>query len=145
MSNLQVKKLYEDLLTSWNRRDAPAFAALFTETGAVVGFDGSQYEGRNQIESELGKIFHDHPTPAYVGKVREISFVTSDVAILRAIAGLVPPGQADLNPDLNAVQSLVAVRRGEQWGISLFQNTPAQLHLNPDERAKLTEELRELL
>jgi len=30
-------------------------------------------------------------------------------AVLRAVVGMVPPGQSDLNPQLNALQTLVAM------------------------------------
>lgn len=68
-----------------------------------------------------------------------------DVALLRAVAGLLPHGQADLNPAANAIQSLVAVRRDGAWRIALFQNTPAQFHGRPELAEQLTAELRELL
>jgi uncharacterized protein (TIGR02246 family) len=77
--------------------------------------------------------------------VREVRFLTPDVAVLRAVAGLVPAGTRDLNPDLNAVQSLVAARHGGQWRVELYQNTPAAFHGRPEESAALTAELRALL
>ena len=47
-------------------------AALFAAHGNVVGFDGSQMNGRQEIEDHLSQIFADHPTPAYVARVREV-------------------------------------------------------------------------
>jgi hypothetical protein len=55
---------------------------------------------------------------------------------------MVAPGNSDINPTLNAVQSLVAVRRDDTWQIQLFQNTPAAFHGRPAEVEALTEELR---
>ena len=63
--------------------------------------------------------------------------------MLRAVAGMVPAGQDDLLPALNAVQSLVAVQREGQWRIALFQNTPAAFHGRPEAVEALTEELRQ--
>jgi len=62
MSRKQAVPLYTRLLEAWNRRDSDAFASLFTETGSVVGFDGSQMNGRGEIASELHAIFANHPT-----------------------------------------------------------------------------------
>lgn len=137
--------VYQRLLEGWNTRDAAAFAALFDEEGNVVGFDGSPMNGRVEIEATLRQIFADHVTAAYVGKVRGVRFLTSDVAVLRAVVGMVPPGGADINPAVNAVQTLVAAWRSGQWRIALFQNTPAQFHGRPELSAALTEELRQLL
>lgn len=145
MDETQIRKLFEDLLAAWNDRDAARYAALFAEDGNVVGFDGSQYNGRAEIEAEIGKIFADHETAAYVWKVREVRFLSGEAALLRAVAGLLPRGQSDLNPAANAIQSLVAAKEGDAWRIALFQNTPAQFHMRPDLAEKLTEELRQLI
>jgi uncharacterized protein (TIGR02246 family) len=140
-----ISALYQHLLDGWNQRDAAAYAALFAEDASVIGFDGSQMNGRADIVAQIGQIFADHPTSRYVGKIREVRLLTPDAAILRAVVGMVPPGQSDLNPAVNAIQSLVAARHASQWLIALFQNTPAQFHGRPDLAQQLTDELRELL
>ena len=144
-SNLEeepaIRKLYQHLLDSWNKRNAIGFASLFTETGHVIGFDGSQYTGRTEIEAEISKIFAGHMTATYVSKIREIRWLTQDVAILRAVVGMRPPGQTKLNPNVNAIQTLTAVKHEHQWQIELFQNTPAQFHGRPELAQQLTEEL----
>ena len=58
---------------------------------------------------------------------------------------MVPPGQQDLNPAVNAVQTLVAAKHEGKWRIELYQNTPAQFHGRPDLAQRLTDELRKLL
>ena len=140
-----ISDLYHQLLDAWNRRDAGAFAKLFTTDGSLVGFDGSTVNGRAEIESHLRPIFADHPTAAYVSKIREVRFLSPDTALLRAVVGMIPPGQQDINPERNAVQSLVAVKQNGAWRIALYHNTPAQFHGRPDESAALTAELRELV
>jgi uncharacterized protein (TIGR02246 family) len=140
-----IRSLYHNLLNAWNKRDAHAFAALLTLDGNVVGFDGSQMNGQSEVESTLSQIFTDHQTAAYVGKVREIRFLAPDVAVLRAVSGMVPPGGSDINPAVNTIQSLVAVKVDNQWRIALYQNTPAAFHGRPDLTESLTNELRQLL
>lgn len=141
----EVRALYQQLLQCWNDRDAAAFASLFTEDGSSIGFDGSQMTGRSEIETTLNQIFSNHPTGRYVNKIREVRFLTSDVAIVRAVVGMVPPDQSDLKPELNAIQTLVAVKQESTWRIALFQNTPAQFHGRPELAEELSEELRELI
>jgi uncharacterized protein (TIGR02246 family) len=140
-----VRSVYHGLLDAWNTRDAAAYAALFDDGANVVGFDGSQMTGRSEIETTLAQIFAHHQTAAYVSRVREVRRLTPDVTILRAAVGMVPPGQTDINPAVNAIQTLVAVRRDGGWRIALFQNTPAQFHGRPELAHQLTEELRQLL
>jgi uncharacterized protein (TIGR02246 family) len=140
-----VRALHEQLLAAWNGRDAAGFADLFTREGYVVGFDGSQMEGREQIATEIGAVFADHVTATYVAKIEGLRFLTPDVAVLRAAVGMIPPGQAELNPAANALQTLVATRSDNGWRIAVFQNTPAQFHGRPELVARMTDELRALL
>ncbi len=140
-----VRSLYHELLDRWNRRNAEDMAALFARDGGLVGFDGSPLDGRADIESHLRQIFADHPTAAFVGKVRGVRFLTPEVAVLRAVAGMVPPGQTDLNPAVNTVQTVVAAKHDGRWQIAVFQNTPAAFHGRPEQREQLTEELRQVL
>lgn len=58
---------------------------------------------------------------------------------------MVPPGQADLSPAVNSVQTLIAVKDRASWRIALFQNTPAAFHGRPEASAALTDELRQVL
>lgn len=145
MDERAVHTLYKDLLDAWNRRDARDYAALFSDGGFVVGFDGSSHDDPTEIESILGQIFADHPTAAYVGTVRNVSFLNTDVAVLRAVAGMVRPGESDLFPPANAIQTLVAQRRNSEWRVAAFQNTPAAFHGRPELAERLTAELREVL
>jgi uncharacterized protein (TIGR02246 family) len=132
-------------MEGWNQRSADAFAAPFAEDGELIGFDGSQNIGREEIASTLQRIFADHPTVPYVSKVRSVRLLRPDVAVLRAIAGMVPPGRSDIEPALNAHHTVVTARSGGAWHIVLFQNTPAQFHGRPELVQQLTEELRQLL
>jgi uncharacterized protein (TIGR02246 family) len=140
-----VRDLYHQLLDGWNRHSADNFADCYTEDGSSVGFDGSQMNGRAEIQSTLAQIFADHVTAAYIGKVHEVRFLTPDVAMLRAVVSMIPPGKSDINPERNAIQSLVAVKENGQWRIALFHNTPAKFDGRPELAAALTEELRQLL
>lgn len=141
----QLRALYQQLLESWNRRDAEGMAAPFAEDGEVIGFDGSQMTGRAEIATTLRQIFADHPTGSYVWNVRDVRTLTPGAAVLRAVVGMVPHGVRDINPALNAHQTVVAAKRAGQWRVVLFQNTPAQFHGRPDLAERLTAELRQLL
>jgi uncharacterized protein (TIGR02246 family) len=133
--------LYTRMLDAWNRRDADSFTGLFTEDCSIVGFDGSQMNGRAQTNAELRAIFASHPTASYVAKVREVRILGAEVALLRAVVGMVPPGQRELNPAVNAVQSVVVVLRSGTLQIALLHNTPAAFHGRPQLSEQLTNEL----
>src|SRR5258706_1729025 len=137
-----IRELYLSLLGRWNARDAAGFAALMEPDATVVGFDGSQLDGADAVEKSMRAIFKDHPTAAYVPVVRGVRLVTPEVGILRAVAGMVPPGKDDIMPERNAVQSLVAHGGGDRWRIALFQNTPARFDGRPEAVEALNRDLR---
>ncbi|MGW6916967.1 SgcJ/EcaC family oxidoreductase [Kitasatospora sp. NPDC054939] len=140
-----VCALYHRALDGWNLRDGSAFAGPFALDGEMIGFDGSHYRGRSAIAAEVGRIFAEHSTPEYVAKVRRVRALGPGVAQLDAVAGMVPDDSEQLDPALNAVQTMTAVNAGAGWRIALLQTTPAGYDLRPDLGRALTAELGELV
>ncbi len=140
-----IYDLYRQLLDAWNSQDAHAFATTFAKDGSSVGYDGSPMNGLAEIEMTLSGIFTHHKTAAYIAIVREIRFLSPQTAVLRAVVGMIPPGKTDINPERNAIQSLVAVYADNQWCIAMFQNTPARFDGRPELAEALNRELRQRL
>jgi uncharacterized protein (TIGR02246 family) len=133
--------LYHQMIDGWNARDADAMAAPLATDGLMIGFDGSQMHGRDEVAAELGSIFADHETATFVTKVRSVKALGADAALLHAVAGMVPPGGSELMPERNTIQTLVARRGDDGWSVALFQTTPAQFHGRPELTEQLTAEL----
>jgi uncharacterized protein (TIGR02246 family) len=141
----EARDVYRRLIDGWNAGDADAMAAAIASDGLVIGFDGSQMFGRDDVARQLGAIFADHETAAYVAKVRSVRPLGSQAALLHAVVGMVPPGGREIMPDGNAIQTLVAERGDDGWCAALFQTTPAQFHGRPELTEQLTAELAELV
>ena len=137
-----IVSLYTKLLAAWNAQDAAAMAALFADDGAQVGFDGSEAQGARTIHQHLAPIFRDHPTKRFVHLVREVRPLADDVALLRAVAGMVPRDSLELDESKNAIQSLVMRKGSDGWRIALFQNTPAKFDGRPEAVTAMSNELR---
>jgi uncharacterized protein (TIGR02246 family) len=133
--------LYRELLRSWNRRDARGFAALFGEAGRYVGVDGTETSGRFPIELEVSRAFERTPARPYIGLVREIRLLSENVALVSAAAGMYPPGSFRVDPSVNVLQTLLAVREHGRWRVMLYQNTPAVFQGRPDLAQQLTGDL----
>ena len=114
----------------------------FADDGEIIGFDGSEVRGRERIASYLTGIFADHKAASFVTIVRDVRAIATDVVMLRAHAGMVPPGKSEINRATNAVQTLLAVQKDDRWQIALFQNTPAAWHGREDDANALTAELQ---
>jgi uncharacterized protein (TIGR02246 family) len=138
----ECRALYSRLIEAWDKRNARDFALQFVSDGVLVGFDGSQVNGQLDIGAHLTDVFSHHQTPRYVTIVRDVRPLANDVALLRANTGLIPPDKDDIDPALNAIQSMIAVRKSDSWKIALFQNTPAAFHMRPELAKQLTDELR---
>ena len=141
----KIISIYQDLLEAWNNQNAQGMADLFAEDGEQIGFDGSLSIGRDEIFAHLEPIFKHHRTAQFVSRVKSVKFLSDKIVILRAIAGMVPPGQSDINPSVNTLHTLVVQENEGNWKIKLFQNTAAQFHGRPELVEQMTEELRQLL
>ncbi len=136
-----LKELYAALLKAWNDRNAEAMSSYFSEDAVMIGFDGSTVEGRSSIKSHLAPIFQDHPTATYVSIVRSVHDM-GEFALLRADAGMVPPGKSDIRSETIARQTLVARHDSNSWQVVQFQNTPITLDQDKPERARIYDELQ---
>jgi uncharacterized protein (TIGR02246 family) len=141
----QALALYERLLRAWTDHDADAFGAVFADDGSSVGFDGSTMNGRQEIVATIRAIFRDHRTATYIAKVREVRELGANVLLLRAVVGMTPPGAAELNPAVNAIQSVVMTGQGTDLRVALLHNTPAAFHGRPELVEQLTRELTAVL
>ena len=142
MHECGVETLYHELLDRWNQRDASGFATLFRDDGSMVGFDGTSVESAASIKDHLAEIFDNHVPPTFVAKVREIRPLGPDAALLRSVAGVLPPGGDNVDPKLNVSHVLVAARRAGEGRNDHFQNTAARFDGRPEEAEALTTELQ---
>lgn len=141
-----VRALLRQLIDGWNRGSGDAFAAPFADDGDQVAFDGSRFTGRRQI-AEFHQMLFDRflRGSRLVGKVTDVRLLTPDVALAHAIGGTVMPGERDLAPDRNSVQTLVATRRDGEWRLAALHNSRAEFVGQPEAAQTVTEALRQLL
>jgi uncharacterized protein (TIGR02246 family) len=137
----EVLALYLTFIQQWNNRDAAAMAACCANNCTLIGFDGSLIQGRQNIERQLSGIFADHATPRYVTLPAKVTFLHAQIAQLLAHVGMVATGKDQVDPALNAVQSVTLVKQNGHWLIEQYQNTPAQYHNNPQATQALTADL----
>jgi uncharacterized protein (TIGR02246 family) len=101
----KILTLYHEILKQWNQLNAAGMANLFEDDGDLIGFDGSRFNGKGEIEKHLSYVFANYPTPKYVGKMRSVRFLNPEVGVLIAVGGLVEPDRHDICQELNAVQT----------------------------------------
>jgi uncharacterized protein (TIGR02246 family) len=141
-----IRELYRQVMDGWNRGSGEGFAAPFADDGEQVAFDGTRFHGRQQI-AEFHQMLFDRflGGSRLIGKITDIRFLRPDVALAHAIGGTVMPGQTDLEPSRNSVQTLVAVKDNGAWRLASLHNSRAEFVSQPEAAAAMTEELRQLL
>ena len=121
----EIRQLQARQQDAWNRHDAKAYAALFSEDGDVVNVVGWWWKGRREIERQL--------TAAYAVAFREsrltiadveVRFLARDVAVAHVRwtmeGARTPPS---IPEPRQGIQMQVLHKRGGTWQIAAFQNT----------------------
>lgn len=108
---IAIRSLYQQLMDGWNKGNGEAFAASFAEDGDLVGFDGTHLNARQNIISFHRQLFDNYVKDSrLVGNVRNVRFLTHDVAVMHVVGGTIMAGQTDIEPERNSVQTLVATK-----------------------------------
>ena len=119
-----VRAVYQQFMDAWNQGSGTALAAVFTEDGDLVGFDGTHFEGRQQIAPFHQQLFDKWLKGSrLVGEVKDVRFLSPDVALMHAVGGTVMRGKSEPSPERDSIQTLVATREDGEWRLAAFQNT----------------------
>ena len=122
-----IRKLENQQAETWNRHDAKAYAALFTDDADVVNVLGWWWKGRPQLESKL--------TAAYAYVFREsvltiaetdVKFLTPDIAVAHVRWSMTGAKSTTGNVSpmpVNGIQTQVLRKHAGAWLIAEFQNT----------------------
>src|ERR671911_3177885 len=120
-----VRALYQQLMDGWNQGSGDAFAAVFTEGGDLVGFDGTHLKGRQEIAPFHQQLFGKWMKGSrLVGQVKDVRLLHPDIAVMHAVGSTVMRGKSEPVPERDSIQTLVATRQeGDDWRLAAFQNT----------------------
>jgi uncharacterized protein (TIGR02246 family) len=119
-----IRGLYLATMAGWNRGSGEAFAAPFADEVDFVAFDGTRFQGRDELIRFHDPLFKTHLRGTrLVGDVTDIRFLGADVAVLHAYGGTVLRGKQQAAPERDSLQTLVAVYRDARWQLIAFQNT----------------------
>jgi uncharacterized protein (TIGR02246 family) len=119
-----VRALYQQVMDGWNQGSGDAFAAVFTEDGDLIGFDGTHFKGRQEIAPFHQRLFDKWLKGSrLVGEVKDVRFLSPDVALMHAVGGTVLRGKSEPVPERDSIQTLVATRQDGEWRLAAFQNT----------------------
>lgn len=106
---------------AWNKADAQAYCAEFTEDATYVTFIGTMLSGRSEIESTHADIFDKWLKGQKMGVKTLIArpLDASTVSVV-TIGGLARDGEALVYDKL---QTFTLVRKADRWLCAAFHNT----------------------
>jgi uncharacterized protein (TIGR02246 family) len=109
---------------AWNRSDATALAALFTENADFVGVGGLWWTSRTQIEAAHAYQFrHAQAGSSMVMERVNVRMLSESVAVVHAVWSLSRQPAPDTETGHRGVISLVGVRDGGGWSAISAHNT----------------------
>ena len=120
-----IRQVQTTQADAWNRHDAKAYAALFTEDGDCVNVVGWWWKGRAQIESKLTAVFATaFRASELTVTATDVRFLTPTIAVAHVhwtmIGYKMPPG---LPEPREGVEIQVLEKKAGHWMIQSFQNT----------------------
>lgn len=119
-----VAGLTQRIMTAWGNHDADAFANVFTEDGTMI-LPGVFRKGRREIRTFMAAAFAGpYKGTQVVGQPFDVRFIGTDVSVLLTQGGVLAPGQTELPDERTVRASWLAVRRGGDWLLAAYQNSP---------------------
>lgn len=121
-----VQQALTDLAAAWNKGDATAYGALFTDDADYITFFGLHLKGRQAIEDSHRHLFEGPMKGSQMSGAdgTDIRLLSTDVALVVSNGGgTTVNADAAPDPERQSVVTFTAVRAGEGWLFSSFQNT----------------------
>jgi uncharacterized protein (TIGR02246 family) len=116
----EIAELMAGLAEAWNRGDATAYAAVFTEDADYITFDGTHTRGREAIESAHRWLFEGplKGSTMSTGGAHTVKPLADGAVLVIAAGGTTADGRHRAS-----TVSFTAVRTPEGWRFASFQNT----------------------
>jgi uncharacterized protein (TIGR02246 family) len=119
-----IRELFTRLLDDWGRGDGKAYGSRFTEDADYVAFDGSRTKGRSAIAASHQQLFDKYlKGTRLTGRIESVRFLNPDTALVHASGGTVMRRKTRPSPERDSIQTLVAVRRDDEWRFAAFHNS----------------------
>ncbi len=116
-----VRAVLSDLVAAWERQDADAYGALFTEDATYTTFVGTLYRGRAAIVESHRALFRSFLKGTTLADERiEVRFHGPDVAVVTSRGDVV---KGRRRKPLGKAQTYTLVRTDDGWRVAAFQNT----------------------
>lgn len=113
-----LEKLAKDFVAAYNKKDAAAVAALFTETGEITDRDATDItSGREDIKARYEAIFAAPKAPKIAVQVDSVRIIGKGLAIEDGTVYSTPPGE-DTAPSSMSYTAVLQKNDAGEWQIA---------------------------
>lgn len=116
-----LQKTAEAFVEAFQKGDAKAVAAFWTEDGEYTDQTGRKLKGRKAIEKAFTGFFKENKDLKVRINITALKFVTPDVALEDGVTEVIPP---DGGPPSRASYTIVHVKKDGQWYLSSVRDSP---------------------
>ncbi len=122
-----VRALVQKCIEGWNKGSGEAFAAQFAEDSDFIVANGMHIKGRRENASSHQQTFDTFMKGTRLSiQIKSVRFLKPDVALMHTVSKVLKPGESDASPEPEFRQTWTVSKRGKEWLIDAFQNTPIQ-------------------
>jgi len=112
-----LRQAAADFVVAYNKKDAAAIAALFTEAGEMSDLHADDITtGRDDIKAHYEAIFSETEVSSMAVEVDSVRLVAADLAIEDGTAHFTPPGEDE--PARSVKYTAVLKKTGDAWQIA---------------------------
>ena len=116
-----IRKASGEFSKAFEKGDAKATAAMWTEDGEYIGEDGTTLRGRAAIESAYAKAFEKKKNTKLEITIESIRFPSKDTAIEEGYAKVY---KGDSEQPTSSRYSVLHVREGGRWLMAVLREWP---------------------
>lgn len=118
----KITEMFTSLIDAWDRNDAEAYAAHFTDNATYITYIGTCYRGRRDIVESHRVLFNKFlKDTRLISEINDIRFFGLDTAV---VTGRGDTYKGKQPQKLSKVQTYTMVREDDgKWRIAAFHNT----------------------
>jgi uncharacterized protein (TIGR02246 family) len=123
-----IRNVLAELAACWNRADAAAYGALFTDDADYIDVTGTRTQGGGAI-GQLHQFLWDRFLKGSIldaSSDADVQLISPNVAIVIATGAVRLAGQATAPADRQSINTTVMIKRDGVWRIRAFQNSRVQ-------------------
>jgi len=114
-----IRAAIDSYVAAYNRGDAKAVAAHWSESGEWISPSGQRFQGKQAIEKEMQSLFSEEKGVRIEVVNPSIRIVSPDVAIEEGTVRVIHPSE----PPTESTYLAVDVKEGGQWKINTVRET----------------------